>query len=67
MKTSEYLYGVSPSLFAGENYETVLNLKIAMGIHMLKKIREGSRDEDHYVAVEKAIAFNRQLLEELNE
>ena len=65
--TTEHLYGVTPSLFKGEEYGTVLLLKIELGLQMLKRIRETTKDEVHYAEVEKAIQHNRALWDELNE
>jgi len=67
MKTTEYLYGVSPTFFKDVTYQDALQLKVECGRQLLRDIAVNKDDEDRYVAVEKAIAWNIKLQEEIYE
>jgi len=67
MKTTEYLYGVSPTFFKDVVYQDALQLKVECGRQVLKEIALKKDDPERYTAVEKAIAWNIKLQEEINE
>ncbi len=78
MHSTYYLYGIPPSRFKNKPYNKALEIKIDAGINNLQTIaKQASRTienaeqydllKSQYIATEKSIKFNRQLLEELDE
>ena len=67
MLSTEYLYGVSPAFFKDAIYQDALQLKVECGRHLLKEIAVNKDDPERYIAVEKAIAWNIKLQEEISE
>ena len=67
MKTTEYLYGVSPDIFKDVIYQDALQLKVECGRKVLKEIALKKDDAERYAAVEKAVAWNIKLQEEISE
>ena len=64
--TSKYLYAVSPDQFRIMNYEDALRLKIKLARGVMSAIiMDGRLDEERYLAAQKAVEFNRKLIEEL--
>ena len=66
--TTKYLYDLEPSQLIGMPYEEALKLKALSGRELLFKLVEPSydvRDSVRMNAVQNAIKFNQDLLEEL--
>ena len=64
MKTAKYLYGVRPYWFADLPYRVAIGVKLDAGRRLLRKLAICKTDEERYLAVEKAIKFNEELLKE---
>lgn len=82
MKSTQYLYGIDPKILAHMNYVDALTAKIdgafdvmaqcsREGELLLKGHPQDSREYDdimsRYLAAQKAVKFNRKLLEEIYE
>ena len=78
MKATEYLYGIQPNVLIGMNYVNALSFKVSSGKLVLDALRKhagqclDNPEEygpilDRYLAVDKAIRFNNELLRELEE
>ncbi len=68
MKTTEYLYGVSPQDFMDLSYVDALGFKITKAKELLEKlvyVHAYARDDDRIKDILNAIGFNKNLLEEL--
>jgi len=66
MKTTNELYRVHSAMWKHLNYEEALKLRIVFAQRAMDYYR-GVYNEAGYQASEKAVAFNRTLLAELNE
>ena len=70
IKSSEYLYGVSGSIFMGMLYEDVLELKYQLTKVMIDKLFEDHymiRDSGRINDIIAAQKFNEKLIKELQE
>jgi len=68
MKTTQYLYGVSPTEFSDLPYSIALQYKIGKASILIEELYEVShpiRDDIRIHDIHKAIKFNAKLLEEL--
>jgi hypothetical protein len=70
MKTTQYLYNVSPKEFAELPYHQALQYKIDKAKELIVTLLEPSyqnRDDERIKAVFDAIKWNQKLLQELKE
>jgi len=72
MKTTQYLYDIDPVELTRLAYKDALEYKVSNGIKLLKQLATESRKyhtqelEDRYLSTEKAIQFNKELIDELS-
>ena len=68
MKTTQYLYNISPKTLRSLLYEEALKVKITHAKVLIEQLLEPHytvRDDERIEAVHKAIKFNKELLKEL--